>query len=176
LNHNLKTILHTCLCFLGACLTGQSQVLLNAGESFTFEFTSLPLHHIDKTDVRGVFSLEISDWTTGRFLFEIFENNVNEAPIRNTDFPSGFIPSGAWQDLQGVARVTVFNGSVTLNSLSFRVTIPSEHSDPNLPPINYFVYQSTFPTAVPEPTVLVFVGLTALVGKGWRLATFRQKK
>lgn len=177
----MNTINLTCVTLLITCLSGQSQVLLNTGESFIFEFASLPLDHIDSTGVvpvlLGGFGVGTSIFgTSASYRLEMFENSASEAPLMSSDFPGGLGVIGAWQDLQGVARVTMLNGSMQLNYFVVKVTTPGERPDPNFPPINFSVYQAEFSAVVPEPTTLGLLGLIALAGLGWRAAVGKKQK
>jgi len=85
---------------------------------------------------------------------DFYENSSSELPVASQFFSStgtsaiaGFVPS-LWQDHQGVVRLTMNEGSVELDRLSFTV-------------INAGVgYQGAVP--VPEPSTIALLALLAL--------------
>jgi len=147
-------------------MTGHSQVLLNTGDSFMLEFSSLPFSYIaapGTLSVGGGVSVSTSGLATGEFFrLELFEQSVDEVPKVTRIFANSADMAGLWQDLQGAVRITMLNGSMTLNNLLVNVTTLGERPDPNGPFINRFVYQATF-AVVPEPSTvwLASVGLGA---------------
>lgn len=158
------------LFLLGACVTTHSQVLLNTGDSFTFEFTSLPFDQILSPFRRagGGVSLNTVGLEPGEyFRLELFDHGVDEEPKVTRTFTNHADGGGLWQDLQGTVRVTMLNGSMTLNSIMFSVTTYGDRPDPNGPYINNRYYQATF-IAVPEPSTVSFLGLIALGGASCR--------
>lgn len=181
----------TTLCFVASCITSSAQVSLNAGETYSYEFTTLPLFQTVTgfPPLGGEFgTVSSGDGRNYRWRLDMFENSTSDAPLASMEFGSGtgatgpwsirngVGSSGAWQDLQGAVQFTVLAGTVRLDSMIFTVTTPGERPDPNLPPINYYVYQAAIPAAVPEPTTLGLLGLIVFVGLGWQTAIERKQK
>src|SRR6266850_227240 len=117
---------------LVACLPVSSQITLNAGDSFTYQFTSLPdvIVPADGFGTRpvGVFIVNLSGFNVGTDMLrvEMFENSLSEAPavtfvaeqsLDGTSFDG-------WADFQGVVRLTMLSGSVTVDSMTFFHQVP----------------------------------------------------
>ena len=148
----------------------QGTLTLNAGESYTFEFTSLPLVGPASPDAPflryGSMSGFFSTGPTGSsMLWEMFENSTSESPIASqvVSPPTATLPNpppmyafAGWADLQGVIRVSMLSGSTTMNTLRATVVRREEES--------LFEYSTLIP--IPEPNLLsivcVGVGLISL--------------
>jgi hypothetical protein len=117
-----------------ASLPAYSQIVLNAGDVWTYEFTSLP-HVVSGTGEASLlagFFFELSGYEVGPDLLfaEMFENSTNEAcictAILNTDPPiDSCAEVGAWADFQGAVRFTMLSGSATLERVTFYYQQPT---------------------------------------------------
>ena len=149
-------------------------MLLNVGESYTHQFETLPFILTGVGTPPGGAHFE---WM-GRVLpgvnevqVEMFENSVAEAPLSSTTVlrsGSGLEPIGtnvfvlnAWQDLQGVVRISVLSGSFSVSDLDFASSVPiGDH-------LNIYHQHLSF-EVVPEPSpALLFT--TAGIVVLWRL-------
>src|SRR5262245_22638747 len=137
---------------------GQSFLHLTAGQSYSYEFSSVPfVQHGGLVAPGGggffYFSSENSD-PANQVLVEIFESNFGDAPLRSQVFNNWFDSvavgaSGAWQDLQGGMRLTVLSGAVDLSGLEVRVFGgPAE-------PFDVYGYGQIIP--VPEPSSILLM-------------------
>src|SRR5436190_1060385 len=108
-------------------------LMLNAGDSYVFDFNGFSfLGTYRFSPAPATLSLP-SLSGSGTMRVEAFENNLSEAPIFSATTGSFGNPLNlgdtAWQDLQGVVRITELSGSTTLNGSFFaQVTIPSVNS------------------------------------------------
>ena len=146
-------------------------VLLDAGHSYTFEFTSLsylrPIAFPSEASQTGAGQLEVSftPYSVGdgdSFLLEAFSDSLSDFPrSRVFTFPENQLPNGSyvgflwwpggevfWPDLQGVGRITMLTGSAEVTSFGVRQIVDDS------------VYQQSF--AVPEPSCLVLFVLGAV--------------
>jgi hypothetical protein len=140
-------------------------LVLNTGDVFTFEFNNFHLesHLPPPQDPYTRILLGKRDFT-GAFLFEVFEDNVTQPAVFSTDVIATVNPSTdfhlspIWSDLQGVFRMTIESGSVTIPVLLGAV-ITSEG-----------VVYSQSVTPVPEPTTwsLVVTLASSLFFLHWR--------
>src|SRR5262245_19828664 len=115
---------------LGAGLSAEGQLLLNQGDSWTYQFGSLPFRGATNaflTTVHGEFGFRLGNgsFQTGDMLaYDMFENNASEVPICSQTLsaaPSGDVvctSPDAWQDLQGVVRFRMLSGSVTVDNVT----------------------------------------------------------
>jgi len=143
-----------CAALIGGVFPALTQVTLQLGENFTFEFNDfhlLTLNGPGGPATQVLFSPIDIDRPDGRLRFEAFENNLTEAPIMDI---SMFIASplnlgpAAWHNLQGVVRFTALTEPVTLTGLGVQITLPDQS-----------IYFQAAP--VPEPsTGLLLVAAT----------------
>jgi hypothetical protein len=162
--------------FIVVALVGsslQAQLLLTPGESFTYEFSTLN----DFGDgypgpARGfaTFYTDADQSTPGAtYRVDLFESNAGDNPIASNT-GTGNVTATAnngWQDLQGVARVTVTSGAVFFESLVINVYKPSFVPD-------YQLWSSgTVPVPEPGTITLGVLGLIGLIG--WSVRT-RQRR
>jgi len=150
---------------MAICITARSQgVILNTGDSYTYEFSSLPLQGTTTYVFLGghtAFGLDAASLTPGYAMrFEAFENSDGETPlfsaIRTVDHQFvGADLAGHWLDHQGVVRFTMLSGTAKLVWLDFDVFMP-------LPTSGSEVYHLDF-VPVPEPSVLAFCAIAAVL-------------
>lgn len=155
--------------FLASCAGVLSQgVLLGPGQSYIFEFTSLPYVRLAQTD-NGSLAAYFAAGTFGdgeSVLMEIFANTVSDTPVTSSYTHSG--PANplesvglaqVWMssappffpDLQGIARVSMLNGDAQLDGFAVKQVISGG------------VYSQYFPVPEPSTPVLLAVGLACLV-------------
>lgn len=112
----------------------QGSFFLNAGDSVVFQFNGLALVSMLPNSGLSAFSVQAFPLfapAEASFRLEMFENNLSEMPICTvqTTWPwrdpewACFAP-GAWQDLQGVARLTMLTGSARFGEVFAEVQIP----------------------------------------------------
>ena len=163
----MKTTTLCCLAIVSASLPATSQVLLNAGDTFTFEFTSIPLARIDPGGVpqNGFFQFSMNEFASGAgdvIRWELFENSMVETPFAVNTLPPGLVgfPRSElnfhWQDLQGVARLTMVSGSATLAGISIGEVGRFEGDD-----TSHSVYALNI-VPVPEPPTIGLLAAAAL--------------
>jgi len=108
-----------------ACIpfAAPSQVVLNAGDTYTYEFTRFDFQGAysgtPSARVGLEFRASLGFDGTDTFRFEAFENRISEPAIFSTNLTAGagapdFTFGRAWQDFQGVFRVTMLSGSAVL--------------------------------------------------------------
>lgn len=136
------------------------QILLNAGDSFTFEFTHFDFQANGLAGPSARVGLVFQGFSGSDSLrFEAFEDTPPQAPIYSTTLSAGggspdFTFGSGWQDLQGSFRVTMVSGSATLQEFFGSVV----KADGEL--------YSLKVAAVPEPSgwsLLGAIGLPVLV-------------
>lgn len=170
LNYILKivAILDLLLTTIGAY--GQGSLSLNAGDTYTYQFSSLSLQGIwfvqeppgvPVGKVDGLF-LPGSFQAGSSMLFEMFEDTTNSSPIASLTLDGSSPPPGpllwslnAWQDLQGAVRISMLSGSATLSSLQ----VIANRNDSGV--LNSYG-SSALP--VPEPNSIFLVGFAVLLG------------
>src|SRR5437868_1419283 len=122
-----------CLAVLASCLCCDAQLLLKPGDTWAYRFDSLPKTgniSVFVTNPVGAvtFTVDGSTFQSGDELrYEMFENNLSEMPICSGLISS--VPpvtrtcqaSSSWQDLQGVIRLTMISGSMTVTGISLQV-------------------------------------------------------
>lgn len=150
-----------CAALIGGIFPALTQVTLQPGENFTFEFNDfhlLTLNGPGGPATQVLFSPFDIGRPDGRLRFEAFENNLTEAPVMDI---SMFIASplnlgpAAWHDLQGVVRFTALTEPVTITGLGVQITLPD---------------QSTYFQAapVPEPSMGLLLVVTTIGILVWR--------
>jgi len=137
-------------------------ILLNAGDSYTYQFDSLPFEGFSIYGTpRAFFSLPIfpSDLgPSGSLRFEMFEDTPGGVPIFSRTLTtassildtSGTVPN-AWADVQGSIRLTMLSGSITVNVFSLQAMVPADASGFNIYGGRVYL--------VPEPAIASIVGL-----------------
>jgi hypothetical protein len=162
---------------LTACLCGKSELALNQGDVWTYSFNSLPLTGTTNsflTSAQGIFQFHVQAGTlqSGEMVrYDMFENAASEAPICSQTLAFGSpltatcSSPGAWSDLQGVVRLTMLMGSLTVDNVHLEAIV----SGPSLS--SYNVYSMSF-NPVPEPSW----GSLVLVALGAAIALYRTRK
>jgi hypothetical protein len=161
---SMKHSLVIAACLFCAILSVQGQLLLNQGDSFTYQFATLPQTGSTNaflTSPRGVFgfTLNAATFQPGEQLrYEMFEHDSSEVPLQSGILsatpPSGatIFSAGAWQDLQGAVRLTMLTGSATVDTISVQAITPSVSlSSLNVNELNF--------TPTPEPSSLCLGGI-----------------
>ena len=149
--------------------SASAQLLLSAGESYVYEFNTLPFYGEGYTGFPAS-GINYATFTTDpasrdpgdAFTVEIFEDNLGQTPLAVGTGSSTVTAqaNGGWHDLQGVARVTVTSGALVVDTVSVGTYIPSGGGQ--------FDFYRLDPTAVPEPGTIALWGC-ALGGVVWSL-------
>ena len=145
--------------------------LLTPGQSFTYSFLEADLINFgdaSSPNPRGyaTFYSDPARSTPGAvFTVDLFESNTGESPIASNTGSSTVTANAnnAWQDLQGVARVTVVSGDIYFDPLVVGIYRPGG--------IDYEFYSATVPVPEPGAVTLGALGLLGLLG--WNFARRR---
>jgi hypothetical protein len=146
------------------------QGTFGAGDVYTYQFIHPPsIGSLQPASPMGGYSANFDPNTvdaTVAVRLEMFENSLAEAPVGSIDCTNLATPSveanNAWQDRQGVLRITMLTGSATLNSIDLWVRVP-EFSNP----FRSTIYGETV-IPVPEPGLPSLVALGGLGLFAWR--------
>ena len=169
------------LAVLGTAVRGLAQDVLHLGEgqSFTFQFTSLPFVQAGALEPLGGaaffnFSGNLLD-PGERLRIELFENSFGEAPVQvfeehpiSVRHGAGAFASLAWQDLQGAVRLTMLQGSLDVSSL----VLTAVNND--FPDNMFTYYQQVIP--VPEPSSMLIAIVGACTGLCFAVARRRRRR
>ena len=142
-------------------------LILNAGQSFELEFSSISSTAPFSDDPFGYAGFNVgtgiieSDFSV---LFSVFEDNTSQPALQSgtfdgTTIPPAMITGGGyltsvalapWQDLQGIFKVEVISGTIELSSFDASTVIGGQY------------YEQSY--AVPEPNsvALLFTGVGVL--------------
>lgn len=170
--HSIATLLVTFLLLSNSVYGG---LILNEGQSYNFEFSSISLYAFDPDDLFGDPPISISNQyahtefhlgsnylSTGESLiFSAFGNSASEPAIRSGIFNGfagntgggfflGEIPLKPWQDKQGVIRIEVVIGTIELESFTIATVIGDQF------------YKQTYSVPEPNSVVLLFTGMGVL--------------
>ncbi|HWX22474.1 MAG TPA: hypothetical protein VN578_21445 [Candidatus Binatia bacterium] len=136
-----------------------SQISLNTGDSFTFEFTHFDFQAHGLTGPSARVGLSFQGFVgTDTLQFNAFEDSPAQPPIFSTTLTASmgspdFTFGPAWQDLQGAFSVTMLSGSTTL--LEFFGSVITASGD---------LYSlKVIPVPEPSPFELLAVGGLALL-------------
>jgi hypothetical protein len=163
------------LVILGICSFGssaKSQLLLNAGDSYSAQFTFSSATTELGISPRCVSSYALfSLWSNASVQLELFENSVNEPPIGIQVSGNGGVsylscPSPFWADHQGAVRVSVLSGAVRLDGVVFSLQEPIGMK-------RYLDYGASI-TPVPEPSIIAMLACASLLFT-WRISKRRWK-
>jgi hypothetical protein len=153
----MKTIFVIAGILLAGGIPGDSQLILNTGEAWNYQFSSLPFAgpiNALTTNLGGGFGFAMSSQSGATLRVEIFENSTAETPLSSNTiasplvfFQTNYFNPGAWADVQGAVRLTALAGPLTLEVVRLRAITPS----PSLS--SYNLFDATF-VPVPEPGVL----------------------
>jgi len=162
-----------CLLFLLWVIPAHSQLLLNAGDSWTYQFNTLPFTGLVSsftTNTGGSLTIVVngSSFPPGSSMtYSMYENSPSEAPIFSATM-NGAPPytvsgsqNGAWQDIQGAIRLTMNSGSARIDTITLQAIV----AGPSLS--SYNVYSTSF-TPVPEPATWTLVALGFGAAIVWR--------
>lgn len=151
----------TCIFLLATCIDGYSQLVLNAGDIWSYQFSSLPFTGMistnDATPV-GVFRISATSQNSSMLFFSLYENSLSETPLGNYSLlvdPSGgngtVVTFNAWQDVQGAVRLQAFSGPISIDTITIQAITAS--TDPA-----FFNFYEAHVVAVPEPNSVVLLG------------------
>lgn len=163
----MKTLSLVCIAAaaLATSASGQS-LILNPGQSYVFSFdaSSLPAPVASPfgNAIFGSYGLVANGGNNlgCHWLVEMFENNLTEAPIlvfeqeRNEDCSLQPRVAGAWQDLQGVVRVTAISQTL-VSPMEVEITVPSA---------NGILYYDGYIEPVPEPSAVALLAVGGAAG------------
>ena len=164
----MKKFIPAILLLLWICLPVCSQLLLNTGDTWNYQFSSLPktgsISVFVTNPVASVtFHIDSSTFQSGdKLRYEMFENSAFETPICSNlmvsapPFTLTCRADGGWQDVQGAIRLTMVSGSLSVTG----VTLYLIRAGPSLS--SYDVYSSTF---IPQPEPPVALSSTVRDGK-----------
>ena len=150
---------------LATSVSGQS-LLLNPGQSYVFSFdaSSLPAPVASPfgNAIFGSYDLVANGGGNMgcHWLVEMFENNLTEVPIlvfeqeQSEDCSLQPRVAGAWQDLQGVVRVTAISQTL-VSPMEVEITVPSANGP---------LYYNRFIQPVPEPSAVALLAVGGAVG------------
>ena len=168
----MKRTISSCVALLAASLPSLGQLVLNAGDTYSYEFGTLPFNRRIVGEPAAnygyfYFTFGAATFTTGDMIrLQFFENSLTESPIRTMDFtPSdgptfGIYVGQGWQDIQGAFRITQLSGSETIDSINVQVVKSNGDSTFNF-------YQQIF-TPVPEPSAITLFAIAGTTLLGWR--------
>jgi hypothetical protein len=158
-----------------SCATSQAGLVLTQGESFTYEFTSLPLlfsYPPSQGDPPGDYFCAVLPQAGFRFAsyssdisarFEFFGDSVQQLPFYSGVFTGDHgLPiaiattDNGWSDLTGVLRLTALEGSLDLEW--FRVAVAKTKQQHPL--VCGFYSQEV--NLVPEPKACLIMAVSAL--------------
>ena len=130
LKRNLLILVATLSC----CVASQAQLHLNAGDVFIYEFRTLrpsPPFAQNSSPAIGLFNVLGGIQPGTEFRCDMLENNIADPVLCSAS--SGLqtngnlaqcVRLGAWQDQQGVTRLTMIQGTAVIDRLQFFVQTP----------------------------------------------------
>jgi len=145
---------------------GGQSILLSPGQSYIFSFDAgalpPPVASPFGSAIFGGYDLVANGGgnSSCHWWVEMFENSISEAPISviEQDSPEDCslqpIVAGAWQDLQGVVRVTAISQTL-VSPMEVEITVPSA---------NGILYYDGFIQPIPEPSAAALLALGGAVG------------
>ena len=129
MNRALLTLVTTLAC----CVTSHAQLHLNGGDVFVCQFTTLRHTFSGGGADHGGFGIYGTLEPSSQIRCEMFENNISDSVLcsetfsepRTNVYLGGCQSLGAWQDQQGIVRLTMLLGTAELKFLYFAAAIPS---------------------------------------------------
>jgi hypothetical protein len=165
----LKSLIPFLTILCPSALWAQSSLHLTAGQSYSYEFSTVPFVQagaLVSPGAGGLFYLATPNLeASSQVLVEMFEDRMDAAPSRTGMFTlTEWTPevnvggTGSWQDLEGRMRLTVLTGAVDLTGLEVRV-----FGGPG-PALEFNAYGYNQIIPVPEPSTwsLLGVGLAVI--------------
>src|SRR5262245_2065938 len=118
---------------LACCVTSYAQLQLKAGDVFICQSTTLRNPDNSSGPALGQFACYGTLQPASELRYEIFENNTADPVLCSGSFSEartyGYIGGcqslGAWQDFQGVVRLTMLKGTAEIKYLYFGAGIPT---------------------------------------------------
>lgn len=164
--------------FLAVAFPVQSQLTLQSGESFTYEFGNLPFTGLVSPIVNPMFlqvggRLDLSNISAPSFVagdtvtlhIDFFENSLSEVPVTSLTYPGTlppwpapfFVSANSWQDLQGAFRISLSSDStaaVRFDGFQLYAFLPQGRFNAEYSQI----------VMVPEPSALSLLGICSIIG------------
>ncbi|MBU1196670.1 MAG: hypothetical protein KKE62_10405 [Proteobacteria bacterium] len=144
--------------FLITPINGFCGLVLIEGESYTFEFASLPYNSEYSQDFVVFSYLQLSSTPSANTLFQfsVYEDSILDLPIRSeTNVRSfGYLESSdatSWQDFQGVFEVEVILGMIEIEYFMASTIIGNS------------LYRQNFAVPIPSSCTSLIIGIL-LVG------------
>ena len=152
-----------------------AQLLLSQDQSYTFSFLDTDLRYFGdgfgSPNTRGfaTFYTDTAQSSAGAtYRLELFEDDTSPVPIAVIN-GSGNLTANAvngWQDLAGVARVTVTSGDVFFDALRVGVYSPDG--------LGTYHFHTTELVPVPEPGAVSLMAIGTVGLLGWTLRRRRR--
>ncbi len=156
-----------CVSFLSLIYTnkGFCGLVLTDGESYTFEFTSLPYgsEYMEEYFIYALIRVSSTTPDTPQFMFSVYEDSLGQSPIKSSlssvdpEFGVQSIgyfdrpESSPWQDLQGVFCIDVIEGTIEIESITAAAII------------NDVLYQQVFPVPISSSCSILLSGILVIV-------------
>ncbi len=160
ITHSISIILAVCLVLITVNY-GECGLVLTEGESYTFEFSSLPYHsdYSEETFIFGRANIAPTTPIRPQFIFSVYEDTLNELPIKSGT--SGIDPDfglqsifyfeitelAPWQDFQGIFYIEVITGEIELEAFVASTVIDNH------------LYKQTFTIPIPNSFLFSLSGI-----------------
>ncbi len=163
----MKTASLLLLALVVSGFSARGQVTLHAGESWSYQFDSLPSLNVPLVPFNqagGLLTFSVSSVQPGTTMrYEMFEDGFGQPPVSLLHYPgsqAAFV-AGAWQDQDGSVRLTMLGGALTLQSVTVQAAFPVAGGG--------FSFRGAriVPEVVPEPGVCGLVACGALGAMVW---------
>ena len=156
-----------------AVQTSPAQMLLSQDQSYTFNFVNTDLQDFGdgfSISPRGfsTFYTDAAKSSAGAtYRLELFENDISGPAIATVNGSGNLTATAlnAWQDLNGVARVTVTSGDVFFDALRVNAYVPDGFGTQR--------FWTSPLVPVPEPGTVSLMALGAIGLLGW---TFQRRR
>ncbi len=115
------------------CLAGHAQLVLNPGDSWCYQFSSIVQTgsvsaFVESPNGSFTVALESASFQPGdKLRYEMFESSLSDEPLCSgllssaPPFTVACQANGSWQDLAGVIRLTAVSGSLSVTGITLRV-------------------------------------------------------